>query len=333
MTNPVLVEVTRGPAVESVHRGRVAVVDASGAVIKGLGDIETAVFPRSAWKPLQAIPLVASGAATAFGLGDVELALACASHAGMPIHVNAVMAWLTRIGAAESDLACGPHPPADDQAAEDLIRAGAAPGRRHNNCSGKHAGFLTLAKHRGLPLAAYETPGGPVQAEVRSAIGRFCGVDLSTYPAGTDGCHAPAFMVPLRHLALGAARLATGANLSAGDAQAARTLMAAMRALPEFVAGPGRLTTALLGALTDGVVKEGAEGVYIAALPHLGFGLALKIDDGAKRAAETALVAILVALGALPASHPLAGEREPLALFNTRGLLIGHCRAAPALRF
>jgi L-asparaginase II len=326
MSNPVLVEVTRGNAVESLHRGAIAVVDAEGRLVRGVGDVTAPIYPRSALKPLQAIPLITSGAARAFGLGEREMALACASHSGEPFHVEAVAAWLARIGATEEDLACGPHLPLNEAAALALTRQGLSPTRLHNNCSGKHAGFLSVAKAIGVPFAGYEAPDGPVQDLVKAAIARFCAVDPAALPPALDGCHAPAFRIPLLNLAQGLARFATGRHLPAAEADAARTLLTAVRARPDYVAGHRRLCTALIPQLTDGLVKSGAEGSYAAALPGLGLGVAIKIDDGTKRAAETALVATLVRLGALDGAYPLA-----TALCDTTGVVIGECRPAAAL--
>jgi L-asparaginase II len=328
MTNPMLVEVTRGGAIESVHRGAIAIADAEGRFVHALGDVTAPVYPRSALKPLQAVPLVTSGAAQRFSLGDKELALACASHAGEPFHVEAVAAWLARIGASEADLACGPHLPFDDGAATALIRLGLAPTRLHNNCSGKHAGFLSVAKMIGAPFAGYEAPDGPVQGLVREALGRFCGIDPATLPAALDGCHAPAFRLPLGAFAQGMARFATGLRLPAEEAEAARRLLLAMRAKPDYAAGHDRLCTKLIRLLSDGIVKSGAEGTYAAALPGLGLGLALKIDDGGKRAAEAVLIGCLERLGALP-----EGAVKTAPVLTTRGVAVGECRFAPQAPF
>ena len=323
MTNPVLVEVTRSDAIESLHRGAIAIADAQGRLVHAIGDVAAPLYPRSALKPLQAIPLLTSGAAETFGLGDKELALACASHSGEPFHVEAVAGWLARIGASEVDLACGPHPPLNDGAAAALAQMALSPTRLHNNCSGKHTGFLSVAKKIGAPFAGYEAPEGPVQSLVKEAIRHFCAFDPSTLPPALDGCQAPAFRLPLVHLAQGMARFATGQNLPAVEADAAAKLLRAMRARPDYVAGHGRLCTRLIPRLADGIIKSGAEGTYAAALPGLGLGVALKIDDGAKRAAELALIASLVHLGALPAD-----QLKPIPVLNTRGIAVGECRAA-----
>jgi L-asparaginase II len=190
----------------------------------------------------------------------------------------------------------------------------------HNNCSGKHAGFLSVAKRIGAAFAGYETPDGAVQRLVKAAIARFC--DIEPLAPARDGCEAPAFRVPLSHLAQGMARFATGHGLVPDDAKAAQRLLSAMRAKPDYVAGHGRLCTRLIPRLAGGIVKAGAEGTYVAALPALALGLALKIDDGAKRAAETALMAALVTLGALSADW---ADSQPVLTMT--GFAVGECRA------
>ncbi|MFI4989087.1 MAG: asparaginase [Alphaproteobacteria bacterium] len=298
--NPVLVEVTRRPAVESRHRGAAAVVDARGRIVASWGDVEHAVYPRSAIKPLQAIAVIETGAADAYGLGDAELAMCCASHSGEPAHVETVQRWLARIGLGVAALECGAHLPYAPAASEALLRAGQAPTAAHNNCSGKHSGMLSAALHMGEPTKGYVRPDHPAQQRWMRTVGEMCGIDLARAPMGTDGCSIPTLAFPIRAMALGMARLATQEGLDAGRSAAARRVLAAVAARPDMVSGTGRFATVLMER-TGGriLVKGGAEGVYCAALPHLGLGLALKIDDGAARAAEVATAAILRRLGAL----------------------------------
>ena len=330
MVNPVLVELTRGGVVESVHRGAIAVCDPAGRVVKCLGAIAAPVFARSSLKPFQALPLVASGAADAFGVTDAELALACASHSSEPGHVEAVRAWLARIGAGDADLVCGPHWPRHEPAMQAMLRAGEKPARVHNNCSGKHTGFLTLARHLQAPLAGYERPDHAVQRAVFAAVEALCGVDPVTGPMGSDGCAAPIPAFPLVALARGMARFAESAE--AGDyAGAAGRIVRAMAAHGWMVAGTGRSCTDLMAELGGAIVKTGAEGVFVAALPAEGLGIALKIDDGATRAAETAIVTVLSALGALGAGSVAARRHGPGPLHNYRGDVVGERRAAPDL--
>lgn len=330
MPNPILIEVTRGALVESIHRGAVAVCDANGKLRLSIGDIAQAVYPRSALKPVQAIPLVASGAADAFKLGDEEIALACASHSGEPMHTERVTAWLKRIDCTADDLACGVHPVRYEPVAEALIRAHEKPTRIHNNCSGKHTGFLTVAKHLGAPTKGYEKVEHPVQRAVVEALKDLAGME-GELPWGVDGCCAPNFALPLAKLARAMARIANPQGLSPKRAAATKRILHAMTAHPELVAGTGRVCTALMregnGKLA---VKTGAEGVYVAILPEMGLGIALKIDDGASRAAEAAIAQLLLNLGALPSG----GEASKLArapVNNTRGERVGERRPTEAL--
>jgi len=327
---PILVEVTRGPLVESRHAVDAAVVDASGALVAAWGEVDRPIYPRSASKPLQALPLVESGAADAFGLGAKELALACASHSGEPVHVETVRAWLGRLGLSEADLECGAHPPRGGMPLEHFIRSGTALGPAHNNCSGKHSGMLSHAVHRGEPIAGYVEHEHPVQRRVAAALGELCGVDLANWPRGVDGCSIPTFAIPLESLALGLARFANPDALAPERQAACRRLAAAMWEEPYMVAGLGRCCTAILGAAAGRVVaKTGAEGVYVAGLVGRGLGLAVKARDGAGRAAEVALLALLVHLAALDeaARTALAPFAAP-EVRNVRGRVVGRLAAA-----
>ncbi len=293
--NPQLVEVTRGDSVESRHRGAFAVVDTEGRVLLSAGDVESAVFPRSAIKPLQALPLVESGAAEAFALSDAEIALACGSHGGEPIHVRTVEAWLRRIGRGEADLTCGGHLPTDDRAARELLATGGTPRRVHDNCSGKHTGFLTVARHLGHPTAGYADFTHPVQQAILGVMEAMSGLDdLTAQPRGTDGCGIPTIAVPLGHLALAMARFGDPADQPERRRAACARIRRAMAAEPYMVAGRGRSCTAVMRETgARALVKIGAEGVYAAALPDLGLGLAVKCDDGAGRAATAVLGRLL----------------------------------------
>ena len=329
MTNPVLVEITRGAIVESVHRGSVAILDAKGAVVLALGDVETPVYSRSSLKPMQALPLVESGAADAFGLGDEELALACASHSGEPMHVTRVAAWLERLGLGESDLACGAHPSRYEPVAEAMIRRGEKPTRVHNNCSGKHAGFLSVARHWGIATKGYEAVTHPVQQAVAKTLRELS--DAKSLTVGIDGCAAPNFAMSLTEFARAAARMAAPDRLSKERATASRRLLAAMVLHPELVSGTRRTCATLMHATRGrAAVKAGAEGFYAAWVPEKGLGIAVKIDDGAGRAAETAIAATLEALRLLDASEPARSiMRAPV--LNTRGAVVGERRPAAAL--
>ncbi len=312
--NPVLVELLRGGLVESRHRGAAAIVDPVGQVRESWGDIAAPVYPRSTVKPLQALPLVETGAAEAFELGAEELALACASHRGLPMHVDRVAAWLARIGRAESDLVGDPGRPLAD------------------NCSGKHVGFLTLARHLGAPAAGYGHPAHPVQQRVLGTLEQMTGLGPGgdPLPCGVDGCSVPTWAVPLSRLALVWARFAVPDDLPPARAGAARTLAAAMAAHPDLVDGPGTFNSRVLAAGGGRVlVKRGAEGVYAAGLPEYGLGVAVKIDDGADRAAEVVMAALLRRIGVLD-DLEMAFPAE-LAQYSRAGLPTGVLRPGPGL--
>jgi L-asparaginase II len=321
MPNPVLVEVTRGALVESIHRGAVAIAAADGSLRFTLGDVDNPVFTRSSLKPFQALPLIESGAAEAYGLSDEEVALACASHSGEPMHVDRVAAWLKRIGCSEQDLACGPQWPREESASRAMAATQQKPSRLHNNCSGKHAGFLTVARHFGIPVAGYVAVTHPVQQAVLTSLVRLSGVADPAW--AVDGCAAPNFALPLAAFARALARMA------GHQTPGAERILRAMIAHPELVGGTGRTCTRLMQAAKGkAAVKIGAEGVYAAMLPGTGLGVAVKIDDGAARGAETVIALLLEKLGVLPAGSGLV--RKPV--LNTRGAEVGECRPAKALQ-
>jgi L-asparaginase II len=325
MANPVLVEVTRGTVVESRHRGAAAIVDADGATLLALGDVARPVFPRSAVKAIQALPFVESGAADRFGFGAPELALAQASHGGEPAHVERVAAMLAAIGLGEADLECGAHRPSHAASADALLAAGRAPTQLHNNCSGKHANFLALARQLGVDHRFYVKAEHPVQQAVREAMESLTGAAHDAAHCGIDGCSIPTFAVPLTALARGFARFATGTGLSAPRAEAARRLYAAAVGEPYFVAGTGRFDTDAMTLLQGAaLVKTGAEGVFCAAIPERGVGMALKCDDGGTRAAEAMMAALLARL--FP-QHETALRRWTHAPVETRrGAIAGEVR-------
>ncbi len=328
-TAPILVEVTRGDMVESRHTGTVAVVDAKGGLKLSCGNISQPIYPRSAIKPIQAIPLVESGAADAFKLSDAEIALACASHGGEPRHVDTVRAWLKRLGLSEDDLECGTHPPSFAPAAEALYRAGTPIANAHNNCSGKHTGFLSVAKHKGWPTLGYIGAGHPVQQTVLQTLADLCGADLTKGAHGIDGCGIPVVGIPLERLALAMARVADPSSLAPARRAAIERIRRAMTREPFMVAGTGRFCTRVMTKLGDAVVlKTGAEGVYMAALPGQGLGICLKIADGAGRASQIALAAVLERLGISGAA-----ELATAPLSNVVGRPVGEIRPAGELPF
>jgi L-asparaginase II len=324
-----MAEATRDPFVESRHLGAAVIAGPEG-VRHAWGDPARVILPRSAVKMIQALPLVASGAADAAGLGPEHLALACASHQGAEMHTRRVADWLAALGLSEADLRCGPQWPNDRAARDALIRAEAAPSQLHNNCSGKHAGMLTLARHIGAG-PEYHLPDHPVQLACREAFEAVTGAPSPGY--GIDGCALPNFAGRLDGIAQAMAWFATAQSRDDTQSRAAARLVAAMTAHPELVAGEGRACTDLMRAGGGRVaVKTGAEGVFIAILPEAGLGVALKIADGATRAADCAVTALLVRLGALPAEDPAVAARLEAPLRNRRGETVGRIRPAPELR-
>jgi L-asparaginase II len=329
VSNPILVEVTRGALVESVHRGAVAIANAEGTILFSLGDTGAAIYPRSSLKPIQALPLVESGAADAFGVGADVIALACASHSGEPMHTTRVSAWLTRLGLDESSLACGPHPVRYEPVWEDMVRRGEQPTRIHNNCSGNHTGFLTVARHWNASVSGYERHDHPVQQDVAKTLGELTGL-AADFPWGVDGCTAPNFALPLGAFAHALARLAAPRSLPPERARAATRIVEAMIAWPELVAGTGRVCTTLIRAGHGRVAaKTGAEGVYAAIVPGSGLGIALKIDDGAGRAAETTIATLLDRMGLVDREAVRDIIRAPV--HSTRDAIVGERRPATAL--
>jgi len=335
MSNPVLVEVVRGGLVESRHRGSVVVVDAAGTTVLALGDVAQAVYPRSAVKPLQALPLLESGAADRYGFGDQELALACASHSGEPAHVEVASRMLARAGLDSGALECGAHWPSHQPSTQALARSGGAPSPLHNNCSGKHAGFLCVACATGVAHHGYVKAEHLVQCEVRATLEGLTGVGLGGDVCGIDGCSIPTWAVPLTALAHGFAKFGTGQELGPERAKAAARIRAACAAQPYFVAGTGRFCSEIMKLFGVRVLaKTGAEGVFCGALPQQGLGIALKCDDGATRAAEVAMAGVIARL--LPMSE---GERGAVGrllrptLRNWNGIEVGGLRPAEALSY
>lgn len=334
MSNPVLVEFARGNTVESLHRGAVAVVDGDGKSVFALGDVERPVFPRSAVKAIQALPLVESGAADAYGFGAKELALACASHSGEPAHVELARAMLAKAGLDEAALECGAHWPSSHDATVALARAGGSPSALHNNCSGKHSGFLCVCRHCNTAHHAYVGAGHAFQEMVRSTMVEVTGAPHGAENRGTDGCSIPTYAVPLRNLALGFARMATGNRLGGHRAAAAKRLLSACMAEPFYVAGTGRACTRLMEAAPGRIfAKIGAEGVYCAAIEELGLGIAIKCDDGASRAAEVIVAEVLSQLlaqdGYVSGKLGMLGRPE---LHNWKGTLVGRLQPAEGWR-
>jgi len=325
MANPVLAEVTRGPMVECRHRGSVAVCDAEGGILFAVGDIEAPVYPRSAVKAIQALPLVESGAADALAFGNREIALAQSSHNGEPGHVDGAIAMLSAAGLAPSDLECGPQWPSHKPSVDILVKGGRAPGPEHNNCSGKHAGFLCFAVHTGLPTKGYVEPDHPVQRAVRAAMEDLTGVAHIADRCGKDGCSIPTYAVPLTALATAFARFGTGKGMSAERAKAAERIYRAAVSEPWYVDGTGSFTTSALEALVGAAqIKSGAEGLFCGAIPSLGLGIALKCDDGASRGSEAMMAEVLCRL--------LPGHADALESLRTVSVRTRRGREAGVIR-
>jgi L-asparaginase II len=328
MSDPVpLADVWRGDFLECRHIGHAIVAHADDGVVAAWGEPAQVILPRSSSKMLQALPLVESGAADAAGLSTEHLALACASHNGAAIHTDRVTAWLHALGLSESALRCGPQMPDDPEAHRHCYCGGHAPTQIHNNCSGKHTGFLTLARHlRAGP--EYIEPDHPVQKAVLDGFEDMTGAASPGW--AIDGCSAPNFATTVGGLAAAMARYAAATEDGDGRARAAHRLTQAMLAHPELVAGEGRACTELMRAMNGrAAIKTGAEGVFIAIVPERRIGVALKIADGATRGAECAIAAILVALGVLDPLHPSTRKRLDVPILNRRGIETGRIVAAP----
>lgn len=338
---PVLVEVRRGPIVESRHRGVIVAVEPDGRVITRFGDEDLTTSTRSTIKPIQALPIITSGAADRFDITSRELAVTCASHNGEAIHTETVANLLTRIGLDESALLCGAHAPYNEDVARRLERDGKSFTQLHNNCSGKHAGMLVTATHLGLSLEDYVSPDHPLQRKIASMFAQLADLD-GNLPTAIDGCSAPTFGASLKSLALAFARLVSPWSANQPDeshffgltislAEASKRVVAAMTAHSEMVGGTkGRFDTDLLNASGGKLIcKVGAEAVYsVGVLPchrfPRGLGIAVKIEDGSYRAMGAAVIETLAQLGVLDQSQQakLAGYHRP-AIVNHRGLNAG----------
>ncbi|GBD57292.1 asparaginase [Gluconobacter wancherniae] len=330
-----LAEVTRGGRVESWHLGRAVVVDADGRIVWSSGDVEDAVFPRSTVKSLLAIELVESGAADRLRLGDDALALACASHGGEAAHAAVAASMLASVGRDMSSLECGAHWPLYEPAARAWAVAGHdAPCPLHNNCSGKHAGLVCLACDQGVDPAGYIDPRHEIQRRVTDVLEAVTGAHHGDENRGIDGCSMPTYAIPLRALAHGFARFGTGAGLSQGRAHAVARLRKAVAADPFMVAGTGRYDTKIMNHFGERTfIKMGAEGVMVASLPEEGLGIAVKTNDGANRAAEVAMSALLQRFGAksvlkTDADRAVLAEASTQIMRNWQGRIVGELRSA-----
>ena len=328
-----LVHLERNGRIESVHRGHVAVVDASGRMIASAGEPALLIYPRSAFKPFQALPVVESGAFAQSGLGPDALALMAGSHGGTDRHAALAETILRAAGATVADLACGTHTPFDRATAEALRARGEAPGPLRHNCSGKHAGMLLLARSLGAPLAGYTREDHPVQRRIFEAFESVVGAPFPDDHPAIDGCSAPNPRLSLATLAFGFALLGRGVDATGASRPGLATIRDAMRAHPDLVASPGLLDTTLMSAHPGVVTKIGAEAVHAIAVPEKGWGIALKVEDGAERALGPATVSVLADLGVMDAvSVAAAGTFGGRVLKNQAGLDVGRVRGVARLR-
>lgn len=331
--NLILVEQTRGDWVENIHRGAFVVVDATGKVIASAGDIDRAIFPRSAIKSMQALAMVTSGAMDRFALTDEELALSCASHQGEDFHVSGVTQFLSHVGLAPHDLECGAHAPTFAPARDALRARHEDPTALHNNCSGKHSGMLSVARALGVDTHDYVERDHPVQKAVRAAIETVTGTTLSVDRCGRDGCSIPTWAAPLRNFAQGFARMATGEGLPAELGAAAKRIFDAATAHPHLVAGTDHIDTLVMRAFRGRVMqKGGAEGVQCGAIRDKGWGYALKIDDGNMQASQLAVANLLLRFAVPDADatdvlHRFAGQKVK----NVRKFEVGEMRPTAIL--
>jgi L-asparaginase II len=329
MPPPVLIEVTRGPRVESCHRGHIAVVDAAGTLRHGRGDVDAWVCMRSLAKPFQALAVLTSGAAAAFDFGPPELALFSGSLSGQDFQVELATQILGRLGLTPDALQCGVHPPLHRPTAQALVKAGLKPTPLHNTCTGKHTAMLALCVYHGWPITDYLNPAHPVQELILGTVARMVGFPKAQIQVAIDGCGAPVFYVPLKNIALGYARLA-GAQADS----LAGLLMAAILSHPKHIAGDGRLETTAMEAMPGQLfAKSGSEGGYGLSLVQGGLGVAFKIEDGSIRALNPTVVAILEQLGALTpaAGGALAAFRQP-PILNHRKEEVGRLQPAFSLQ-
>ena len=344
MTAETLFVVTRGRVVESIHYGSIAVVDSNGKLIASQGDPQTVAFLRSSAKPFQVLPFVERGGLEYFGFTAAELALACASHEGSDMHVQAVLQLQRKIGIEECDLQCGTHMPGDVDELKSLIVHNEQPRTNHNNCSGKHTAMLAHAKMRGLPLENYLEVNNPIQQDILGSFAEMCRLPAEEVERGIDGCSAPNFAVPLFNAALAFARMCDPRDLTEARASACRKITSAMTSHSEMISGYGEFDEQLMKAGKGGIVcKRGAEGFQIIGLlpgvlgaDSAGVGIAVKVSDGdasrlgsglesTNRVRPAVTLEILRQLGALSSEqeHALAefGPEKPIK--NHRGIVTG----------
>ena len=331
----VVVKVYRGEVVESTHFGHIAVVDACGKLLYSYGDPHRLTYARSSMKPIQAIPIMETGAADRYGLDQTDLSLCCASHSGEERHRLRVLSILHRAGLPEEILQCGAHPPKDEESYKELLRQGGELTPVYSNCSGKHSGMVVTAAHMGEDTYTYHLPEHPVQLRIMNAI-----AELTCYPKeeihiGIDGCGAPVHRLPLSNLAWGFARLAVpDAIANPARREAVRKITAAMVAHPEMVGGNQRYCTDLMRVFKGRIIgKSGAEGVYCLGDRELGLGIAIKIEDGNSRGKFAVMNEILRQLGIGTSSElcDLKSYSDP-DITNMKGKIVGQIKAEFVLK-
>ena len=330
MKSQIMCEIWRGSYLESVHTGMAVICDKDGEISHQWGDPNALILPRSSAKMIQAIPLIISGAEKKFSIGEDLLALACASHNAAEIHLSRILDWLSHLGFSETDLRCGPHPSKDPYVKKQMLEKGQSPCQIHNNCSGKHAGFLSVARHLNAG-PEYTDPDHPVQLMVMDVFQELTQnkVDGITI----DGCSAPNPAIPLYSLAKAMSWFATAHNRDDQLSKAALKLRNAMVNYPELVAGELRACTNLMKACEKkAILKTGAEGVFVAILPELEKGIALKIFDGGTRASECAIASLLIQLGVLNPNHPTALAYTHAPILNWRKIQTGMMKASNSFK-
>ncbi len=332
MDSEILAKAIRGETIESIHRGHLIIIDGDGEIVAQIGNPETITFWRSSAKPFQAMPLLLSGAAERFGFSEKEIALACGSHSGEDFHIETARKMLERAGFTEEDLRCGAHLPFDEKTAEKMICSGEKPTQIYNNCSGKHAAILALAKHIGADIKTYELPENPVQQKVLEVVSAFTDIPENEIKIGIDGCALPNFALPISAMARAFARLVFPPKSFNGKLrEASRQIVSSMLNFPEMIGGTKRLDTLIMQATRGKIVsKIGAEGVYLAGvLPNekwkTGLGIAFKIEDGDdQRARAVVAIELLRQVGILNQSNDeKLREYSPIMIKNRRGDAVG----------
>ncbi len=326
MKPQIMCEIWRGSYLESVHTGMAVICDKDGEISHQWGDPNSLILPRSSAKMMQALPLIISGAEKKFSIGEDLLALACASHNAAEIHLSRVLGWLTHLGFSETDLRCGPQPSNDPRIKKEMREKGQSPCQIHNNCSGKHTGFLSVSRHLNAG-PEYTDPDHPVQLLVMDVFQEL--TENKVDGIVVDGCSAPNPAMPLYSLAKAMSWFATAHKRDDQLSKAALKLRNAMVNYPELVAGEQRACTNLMKACEKkAILKTGAEGVFVAILPELEKGIALKIFDGGTRASECAIASLLIQLGVLNSNHPTALAYTNAPILNWRNIETGMMKAS-----